>query len=254
MEVEPTVREVMLITGASRGIGAASAVLAAERGYDVAISYRRDAAAAAGVADQVRNCGARAMTIQADIAIEDDVERMFATVDAELGTLAVLVNNAGTIDLQMRLDEMTAERVERTLRVNVLGVFLCCRAAVRRMSTRYGGAGGRIVNVSSAAARIGGAREYVDYAASKGAVDTMTLGLANEVAEEGIRVNAVRPGIIYTELHALGGEPGRVDRVKTAVPMKRGGEAVEVARAILWLASSESSYTTGSCLDAAGGR
>ena len=194
MEVEPTVREVMLITGASRGIGAASAVLAAERGYDVAISYRRDDAAAAGVADQVRNCGARAVTIQADIAIEDDVERMFATVDAELGTLAVLVNNAGTIDLQMRLDEMTAERVERTLRVNVLGVFLCCRAAVRRMSTRYGGAGGRIVNVSSAAARIGGAREYVDYAASKGAVDTMTLGLANEVAEEGIRVNAVRPG------------------------------------------------------------
>ena len=254
MEAGPNVREVMLITGASRGIGAASAVLAAERGYDVAISYRRDAAAAAGVADQVRNCGARAMTIQADIAIEDDVERMFATVDAELGTLAVLVNNAGTIDLQMRLDEMTAERVERTLRVNVMGVFLCCRAAVRRMSTRYGGAGGRIVNVSSAAARIGGAREYVDYAASKGAVDTMTLGLANEVAEEGIRVNAVRPGIIYTELHALGGEPGRVDRVKTAVPMKRGGEAVEVARAILWLASSESSYTTGSCLDAAGGR
>ncbi len=254
MAMEPNVREVMLITGASRGIGAASAVLAAERGYDVAISYRRDSGAAETVAGQVRAHGARAAVIQADVASEDDVERMFATVDAELGTLAVLVNNAGTLDLQMRLDEMTVGRVARTLRVNVLGVFLCCRAAVRRMSTRYGGAGGRIVNVSSAAARIGGAREYVDYAASKGAVDTMTLGLANEVAEEGIRVNAVRPGIIHTGLHALGGEPGRVDRLKAAVPMKRGGEAAEVARAILWLASDESSYTTGSFVEVAGGR
>ena len=254
MAMEPNVREVMLITGASRGIGAASAVLAAERGYDVAISYRRDSGAAETVAGQVRAHGARAAVIQADVASEDDVERMFATVDAELGTLAVLVNNAGTLDLQMRLDEMTVGRVARTLRVNVLGVFLCCRAAVRRMSTRYGGAGGRIVNVSSAAARIGGAREYVDYAASKGAVDTMTLGLANEVAEEGIRVNAVRPGIIHTGLHALGGEPGRVDRLKAVVPMKRGGEAAEVARAILWLASDESSYTTGSFVEVAGGR
>ena len=254
MAMEPNVREVMLITGASRGIGAASAVLAAERGYDVAISYRRDSGAAETVAGQVRAHGACAAVIQADVASEDDVERMFATVDAELGTLAVLVNNAGTLDLQMRLDEMTAGRVARTLRVNVLGVFLCCRAAVRRMSTCYGGAGGRIVNVSSAAARIGGAREYVDYAASKGAVDTMTLGLANEVAEEGIRVNAVRPGIIHTGLHALGGEPGRVDRLKAVVPMKRGGEAAEVARAILWLASDESSYTTGSFVEVAGGR
>jgi len=244
----------MLITGASRGIGAASAVLAAERGYDVAISYRRDAGAAESVAARGRAHGARATTIQADIADEDDVERMFAAVDTELGTLAVLVNNAGTLDLQTRLDEMSSERVERTLRVNVLGVFLCCRAAVRRMSTRYGGAGGRIVNVSSVAARMGGAREYVDYAASKGAVDTMTIGLANEVAEEGVRVNAVRPGIIYTELHALGGEPGRVDRVKAVVPMKRGGEAAEIARAILWLASEESSYCTGSFVDASGGR
>ena len=254
MAMEPNVREVMLITGASRGIGAASAVLAAERGYDVAISYRRDSGAAETVAGQVRAHGARAAVIQADVASEDDVERMFATVDAELGTLAVLVNNAGTLDLQMRLDEMTVGRVARTLRVNVLGVFLCCRAAVRRMSTRYGGAGGRIVNVSSAAARIGGAREYIDYAASKGAVDTMTLGLANEVAEEGIRVNAVRPGIIHTGLHALGGEPGRVDRLKAVVPMKRGGEAAEVARAILWLASDESAYTTGSFVEVAGGR
>ena len=220
----------------------------------MAISYRRDSGAAETVAGQVRAHGARAAVIQADVASEDDVERMFATVDAELGTLAVLVNNAGTLDLQMRLDEMTVGRVARTLRVNVLGVFLCCRAAVRRMSTRYGGAGGRIVNVSSAAARIGGAREYVDYAASKGAVDTMTLGLANEVAEEGIRVNAVRPGIIHTGLHALGGEPGRVDRLKAVVPMKRGGEAAEVARAILWLASGESSYTTGSFVEVAGGR
>ena len=247
-------REVMLVTGASRGIGAATAVLAAERGYDVAIGYRQDPEAAESVAGQARDHGARAATIRADVADEDDVERMFATVDAEFGTLAVLVNNAGTLDLQMRLDEMTVERVERTLRVNVLGVFLCCRAAVRRMSTRHGGAGGRIVNVSSAAARIGGAREYVDYAASKGAVDTMTLGLAHEVAEEGIRVNAVRPGLIYTGLHALGGEPGRVDRLKAVVPMKRGGEPGEIARAILWLASGESSYTTGSCLDVAGGR
>ena len=247
-------REVMLITGASRGIGAVSAVLAAERGYDVAISYRRDSGAAESVAEQVRARGARAVTIQADIANEDDVEHMFATVDTELGTLAVLVNNAGTLDLQMRLDEMSAERFERTLRVNVIGVFLCCRAAVRRMSTRYGGAGGRIVNVSSAAARMGSAREYVDYAASKGAVDTMTIGLANEVAEEGIRVNAVRPGIVYTELHALGGEPGRVDRVKAAVPMKRGGQPAEIAHSILWLASNESSYCTGSFVDASGGR
>ena len=244
----------MLVTGASRGIGAATAVLAAERGYDVAIGYRQDPEAAESVAGQARDHGARAATVRADVADEDDVERMFATVDAEFGTLAVLVNNAGTLDLQMRLDEMTVERVERTLRVNVLGVFLCCRAAVRRMSTRHGGAGGRIVNVSSAAARIGGAREYVDYAASKGAVDTMTLGLAHEVAEEGIRVNAVRPGLIYTGLHALGGEPGRVDRLKAVVPMKRGGEPGEIARAILWLASGESSYTTGSCLDVAGGR
>ena len=244
----------MLITGASRGIGATSAVLAAERGYDVAISYRQDCGAAESVAERVQAHGARAVTIQADVANEDDVERMFATVDAELGTLAVLVNNAGTVDLQARLDEMSAERVERMLRVNVLGMFMCCRAAVRRMSTRYGGAGGRIVNVSSVAARIGGAREYVDYAASKGAVDTMTLGLANEVAEEGIRVNAVRPGIIYTELHALGGEPGRVDRLKAAVPMKRGGETAEIARAILWLASQESSYCTGSFVDVSGGR
>ena len=244
----------MLITGASRGIGAASAVLAAERGYDVAISYRSDAGAAEAIAERARAHGARAATIRADVASEDDVERMFATVDAELGTLSVLVNNAGTLDLQMRLDEMTPERVERTLRVNVVGVFLCCRAAVRRMSTRHGGAGGRIVNVSSVAARIGGAREYIDYAASKGAVDTMTMGLANEVAEEGIRVNAVRPGIVYTELHALGGEPERVDRLKAVVPMKRGGDPDEVARAILWLASEESSYCTGSFVDVSGGR
>ena len=254
MTMEPNVREVMLITGASRGIGAATAVLAAERGYDVAISFRRDSGAAESVAEQVRARRARAVTIRADIASEDDVERMFATVDSELGTLAVLVNNAGTLDLQMRLDEMSTERIERTLRVNVVGVFLCCRAAVRRMSTRYGGGGGRIVNVSSAAARMGSAREYIDYAASKGAVDTMTVGLANEVAEEGIRVNAVRPGIVYTELHALGGEPERVDRVKIAVPMKRGGEPAEIAHAVLWLASNDSSYCTGSFVDASGGR
>ena len=246
-------REVLLVTGASRGIGAATAVLAAERGYDVAIGYRQDSAAAENVAGQVRDRGARAVTIPGDVANEADVESMFATVDAELGTIAVLVNNAGTLERQMRVDEMTAERIERTLRVNVLSVFLCCRAAVRRMSTRYAGAGGRIVNVSSAASRIGSAGEYVDYAASKGALDTLTLGLATEVAGESIRVNAVRPGLIYTRIHALGGEPGRVDRLETTVPMRRGGEADEVARTILWLASDESSYCTGALLDVSGG-
>ena len=247
-------REVLLVTGASRGIGAATAVLAAERGYDVAIGYRQDSDAAEIVAGQVRDRGARAVTIPGDVANEADVESMFATVDAELGTIAVLVNNAGTLERQMRVDEMTAERIERILRVNVLSVFLCCRAAVRRMSTRYAGAGGRIVNVSSTASRIGGGGEYVDYAASKGALDTMTLGLATEVAGEGIRVNAVRPGFINTRIHALGGEPGRVDRFKTTVPMRRGGEADEVARTILWLASDEASYCTGSLLDVSGGR
>ena len=247
-------REVLLVTGASRGIGAATAVLAAERGYDVAIGYRQDSDAAEIVAGQVRDRGARAVTIPGDVANEADVESMFATIDAELGTIAVLVNNAGTLERQMRVDEMTAERIERILRVNVLSVFLCCRAAVRRMSTRYAGTGGRIVNVSSTASRIGGGGEYVDYAASKGALDTMTLGLATEVAAEGIRVNAVRPGFIYTRIHALGGEPGRVDRFKTTVPMRRGGEADEVARTILWLASDEASYCTGSLLDVSGGR
>ena len=247
-------REVMLVTGASRGIGAATAVLAAERGYDVAIGYLQDSAAAENVAGQVLDRGARTMTIRADVAVEADVERMFATVDAELGTLAVLVNNAGTLERQTRVDEMTADRVERTLRTNVLSVFLCCRAAVRRMSTRHGGTGGRIVNVSSAAARLGAGGEYVDYAASKGAVDTMTIGLAAEVAAEGIRVNAVRPGYIYTRIHTLGGEPGRVDRLKSGIPMQRGGEADEVARSILWLASAESSYSTGARFDVSGGR
>ena len=247
-------REVMLVTGASRGIGAASAVLAAEQGYDVAISYRQDSGAAESVAGRVRALGGRAMTVRADVADEDDVERMFAAVDAALGTLAVLVNNAGWLALQTRLDEMTLERVERTFAVNVLGVFLCCRAAVRRMSTRHGGPGGRIVNVSSAASRLGSAGEFVDYAASKGAVDTMTLGLAKEVAGEGIRVNAVRPGLVHTGIHALGGEPGRIERLKGGVPMRRGGEPEEVARAILWLASEQSSYTTGSFLEVAGGR
>ena len=245
-------REVMLITGASRGIGAASAVLAAERGYDVAISYRQDSAppsrSPAGTGPRCPRGDD-----SADIANEDDVERMFTTVDAELGTLAVLVNNAGTLDLQARLDEMTAERVERTLRVNVLGVFLCCRAAVHRMSTRHGGTGGRIVNVSSWRPASGSPRLHrLRGVQGRGGHDDR--GPRERVAEEGIRVNAVRPGIVYTELHALGGEPGRVDRLKAVVPMKRGAEAAEIARAILWLASQESSYCTGSFVDASGGR
>jgi NAD(P)-dependent dehydrogenase (short-subunit alcohol dehydrogenase family) len=244
----------ILITGASRGIGAATARLAAARGYAVCVNYRENAAAAREVVADIVTAGGHAIAVQADVSREADILAMFARVDAELGPLAALVNNTGVNDRQARLEAITAERLDRILATNVKGPFLCAREAVKRMSTRHGGKGGAIVNVSSASARIGSPGEYIDYAASKGALETMTIGLAKEVAEEGIRVNAVRPGHIYTDIHATGGEPGRVDRVKANVPMKRGGRPDEVAAAILWLLSDEASYVTGTILDVTGGR
>ncbi len=246
--------EVMIVTGGSRGIGATTARLAGERGYAVCVNYRRDAEAAAAVVADIEKAGSQAVAVAGDMASEKDVLNLFESCDAKLGTLKVLVNNAGIIDVQSRVEDYTLERLRRMFAVNITGAFLCAREAVRRMSTNRGGTGGAIVNVSSVAARLGGPNEYVDYAASKGAMDTMTIGLAKEVADEGIRVNAVRPGLIYTDIHASGGEPGRVDRLKDGVPMKRGGSALEVARVILWLASDDASYTTGSLVDCSGGR
>ena len=244
----------MIVTGASRGIGAATARLAAERGYAVAVNYRGDREGAENVVAAIAQAGGKAAAIRGDVAREADVRSLFDEAQAKLGPATVLVNNAGILERQTRLDDMEAARFERVLAVNVVGALLCAREAVLRMSTRHGGKGGAIVNVSSMAARLGSPGEYVDYAASKGAIDSLTIGLAKELAEEGIRVNAVRPGVIYTGIHASGGEPGRVDRVKGAVPMKRGGEPDEVARAILWLASDESSYCTGTFIDVSGGR
>jgi NAD(P)-dependent dehydrogenase (short-subunit alcohol dehydrogenase family) len=246
--------EVMIVTGGARGIGAATCRLAAQRGYAVCVNYRENAAAASAVVDGIVAGGGRAIAVQADVAKEADVVRLFDESTAKLGALTALVNNAGILERQMRLDEMQGARFERVMGVNVIGALLCAREAVRRMSTRHGGHGGAIVNVSSMASRLGSPGEYIDYAASKGAVDALTIGLSKEVAEERIRVNAVRPGVIRTEIHASGGEPGRVDRVKSHIPMKRGGDAEEVARAILWLLSGEASYTTGSFIDVSGGR
>jgi NAD(P)-dependent dehydrogenase (short-subunit alcohol dehydrogenase family) len=246
--------KVMIVTGGSRGIGAATAVLAAQRGYAVCVNYVSNRAAADGIVATIEKAGGKAIAVGADVACEPDVVRLFETVDRTLGRVDALVNNAAILDVQMRLESVDAVRLNRILATNVTGAFLCAREAVRRMSTKNGGAGGAIVNVSSAAARLGSAGEYIDYAASKGAIDTMTLGLSKEVATEGIRVNAVRPGFIYTEMHASGGEPNRVDRVKEFVPMKRGGQAIEVAYAILWLLSDEASYATGTFIDLAGGR
>jgi len=246
--------KVMIVTGGSRGIGAATARIAGERGYAVCVNYRRDADAAAAVVADVEKAGGRAIAVAGDMASEQDVLNMFETADADLGTLDVLVNNAGIVAEQSRVEDYSLERLQRMFAVNLTGAFLCAREAVRRMSTNNGGKGGAIVNVSSVAARLGGPNEYVDYAASKGAIDTMTIGLATEVAAEGIRVNAVRPGLIYTDIHASGGEAGRVDRLKHGVPMKRGGDAEEVARVILWLASEEASYTTGALVECSGGR
>lgn len=246
--------KVILITGGSRGIGAATARLAAERGYAVCLSYRSDRGAAEIVAQEIQGADGNAIAVQADVAREADVGRLFEQCERRLGGVDALVNNAGILERQMPLERMEAERLRRVFDVNILGSFLCAREAVRRMSTQNGGRGGAIVNVSSAAARLGSPGEYVDYAASKGAVDTLTVGLAKEVAEAGIRVNAVRPGVIHTDIHASGGEPNRIERVKHAVPMRRGGQPEEVAHAILWLLSDDASYVTGSLLDVSGGR
>jgi len=246
--------KVTLITGGGRGIGAACALLAAQRGHAVAVSYRDNKGAAGGVVRAIEQSGGRAIAIRADVASESDVLEMFAAVDGELGRVTALVNNAGIVAPARRVDQYDLDRLQRMFATNVIGSFLCAREAVRRMSTRYGGGGGAIVNVSSAASRLGSPNEYVDYAASKGAVDTMTIGLAKEVAAEGIRVNAIRPGLIYTDIHASGGESGRVERLKDMVPMRRGGTPAEVANAVLWLMSDEASYLTGALVDVSGGR
>ena len=245
---------ILLITGGARGIGAATAVLAAQKGYVVAVNYQAHSLAADEVVRQIRASGGQAIAVQANVASESQVLAMFDRIDAKLGRLTALVNNAGVIDVPARVDEMSFDRLKRMFEINVLGSFLCAREAVKRMSTRHGGSGGAIVNVSSAAARLGAAGQYVDYAASKGAIDTFTLGLAREVAAEGIRVNAVRPGIIDTDIHASGGQPDRAQQMAPLVPLQRAGTAQEVAQAIVWLLSNESSYSTGSLLDVAGGR
>jgi NAD(P)-dependent dehydrogenase (short-subunit alcohol dehydrogenase family) len=248
------VSRVLLVTGGSRGIGAAIARLAAARGYGVCVNYRANADAAAAVVAGITRAGGRAIAVQGDVAREADVLRVFERAQSALGPLDALVNNAAILEPQAVLADMDVARLERVFGTNLLGAFLCAREAVRRLSTRLGGPGGAIVNVSSVAARIGSPGEYVDYAATKGALDTLTVGLAREVAIEGIRVNGVRPGFIYTDIHAAGGEPGRVDRVKSSIPMQRGGQPEEVAAAVLWLLSDEASFTTGAILDVAGGK
>lgn len=246
--------KVLLITGASRGIGAATALEAAKRGYAVCINYRQNGEAAEKILHQINSQGGKAIAVPADVSQESDVLDLFKMVDKSLGLLTALVNNAGYTEKQSRVEAMDAQRLQKVFATNITASFLCAREAIKRMSTKKGGQGGAIVNVSSLAAEIGGPGEYVDYAAAKGAIDTMTVGLAKEVATEGIRVNAVRPGLIYTEFHAGGGDPARVDRLKETVPMKRGGTPEEIATAILWLLSDEASYCTGSILNVGGGR
>jgi NAD(P)-dependent dehydrogenase (short-subunit alcohol dehydrogenase family) len=246
--------QTLLITGASRGIGAATALLAASQGWQVAVNYTANSLAADGVVRQIRATGGVGIAVQADVSIEADVIRLFETVDAKLGRLDGLVNNTGVVDMAQRVDEMSVSRLERMWATNITSSFVCAREAVRRMSTAHGGSGGAIVNLSSAAARLGSPGQYVDYAASKAAIDTFTIGLAKEVAQEGIRVNAVRPGIIETDIHASGGQPDRAAQMAVHVPMQRSGSAHEVAQAVLWLLSDAASYTTGAILDVSGGR
>ena len=246
--------KLVLVTGASRGIGAATALLAARQGYTVVVNYSANSLAADDVARQIRQAGGQAMTLRADVSNEAQVVAMFEKIDAKFGRVTALVNNAGIVDQTARVDAMTLQRLRRMFEVNVFGSFLCAREAVKRMSTRYGGAGGSIVNMSSAAARLGSPGQYVDYAAAKGAIDSFTLGLAKEVADEGIRVNAVRPGIIDTGIHASGGQPDRVRDAASQLPMRRAGRAEEVAEAIVWLLGDGASYSTGALLDVAGGR
>lgn len=245
---------VMIVTGGGRGIGAATARLAAGRGYAVCISYLRDKTAADAVVGDILRGGGRAVAVAGDVAVEADVLRLFETSDRELGPLTALVNNAGIVVTRSRVEAMSADRLKLMFATNVLGPFLCAREAIRRMSTKHGGKGGAIVNVSSGAARLGSPGEWVDYAASKGAIDTMTIGLAKELADEGIRVNCVRPGFVNTGIHAGAGEPDRIERLRDSIPMKRGGEPEEVARAVLWLLGPEASYSTGAILDVTGGR
>ena len=245
---------VLIVTGGGRGIGAATARLAATRGYAVCVNYLRNRAAAETVVHEIRGGGGKAIAVCGDVASEKDVLNIFRECDRSLGPLTALVNNAGIVERQSRVEAMDAARLQRIFATNVIGPFLCAREAIRRMSTKHGGKGGAIVNISSGASRLGSPGEYVDYAASKGAIDTMTIGLAKELAEDGIRVNCVRPGFVHTEIHAAGGEPDRIERLRDSIPMKRGGDPEEVARAVLWLLSDEASYSTGAILDVTGGR
>ncbi len=247
-------KRVLLITGGSRGIGAATALLAAQDGWAVAVNYANNQAAANQVVQAIAQAGGQAIAVQGDVADEAQIARLFATVDQQLGRVTGLVNNAGVVDVTARVEDMSWQRLERMMRINVLGTFACAKEAIRRMSTRHGGQGGVIVNLSSAAARLGAPAQYVDYAASKGAIDTFTVGLAKELATENIRVNAVRPGVIDTDIHASGGLPNRARDLASQIPMQRPGTAQETAQAIVWLLSDKASYVTGTCLDVTGGR